>query len=671
MSNRYKGGVISATPPTTTGGESGTASGAWTLEQQMQLQAAGLWPSPPPPLYIENVFSTYLYTGNASTQAITNGIDLSTKGGLVWIKPRASALSHTLTDTVRGRLSLLVSNTTAAQSIADNGYNIQSFNSNGFTLAPSWQNGTNSAGESNVAWTFREQPKFFDVVTYTGNGTTQAISHNLGSTPGCVMVKCTSTAGTDWFVWHRALTFGYWLRLNTTGAQSNANSEFNFGNNTIAVDPTSTVFTVGNNTDFNGSGRTYVAYLFAHDAGGFGLTETENVISCGSVTTDGSGVASVTLGYEPQLVLMKNTQTAGDWVLVDNMRGFSQTAFNFLTPNTSSAEGVQTTDKFYPTATGFYRDGLYASQPHIYIAIRRGPMAVPTVGTSVFVPYLYAGLTNPDLRASFPVDSFFLKRTTPSEDWYVGDRLRGDNYLATNTTAAEASTGGYFEFDYQNGAVNGFGLTTAYVSHLFRRAPGFFDEVCYTGTGANRTVTHNLTVAPELMIIKKRSAADSWAVYSATLGAVKGLILNSNSPQANEPTYFNSTSPTASVFTVGTASIVNGSGSTYVAYLFSTLAGVSKVGSYTGTGSTQTINCGFTSGARFVLIKRTNDTGDWYVWDTARGMVSGTDPYLRLNENYSQNNTNSVYTTSVGFQLVTSDVEMNANGSTYIFLAIA
>jgi hypothetical protein len=173
------------------------------------------------------------------------------------------------------------------------------------------------------------------------------------------------------------------------------------------------------------------------------------------------------------------------------------------------------------------------------------------------------------------------------------------------------------------------------------------------------------------MIIKTRSGASNWSVYSATLGAVKALFLNNNSPQSNETTYFNSTSPTASVFTVGTASAVNGSGSTYVAYLFATLAGVSKVGSYTGTGSTQTINCGFTTGARFVLIKRTNDTGDWYVWDTARGMVSGTDPFSRLNENQSENNTNTVFTTSVGFQVATTEAELNASGSTFIFLAIA
>jgi hypothetical protein len=72
-------------------------------------------------------------------------------------------------------------------------------------------------------------------------------------------------------------------------------------------------------------------------------------------------------------------------------------------------------------------------------------------------------------------------------------------------------------------------------------------------------------------------------------------------------------------------------GSTYVMYLFASVPGVSKVGTYTGNGSSQTINCAFTTGARFVLIKRTNVAGDWYVWDSARGIVAGNDPYLLLN----------------------------------------
>jgi hypothetical protein len=118
---------------------------------------------------------------------------------------------------------------------------------------------------------------------------------------------------------------------------------------------------------------------------------------------------------------------------------------------------------------------------------------------------------------------------------------------------------------------------------------------------------------------------------------------------------------------------VNQSGYNYVAYLFATVAGVSKVGSYTGTAATLQIDCGFTGGARFVLIKRTDSTGDWYVYDTARGIVSGNDSYLLLNSTAAEvTNTDYVDTYSAGFELSsTAPAGLNANGGTYIFLAIA
>ena len=118
---------------------------------------------------------------------------------------------------------------------------------------------------------------------------------------------------------------------------------------------------------------------------------------------------------------------------------------------------------------------------------------------------------------------------------------------------------------------------------------------------------------------------------------------------------------------------VNGSGGTYVNYLFATCAGVSKVGSYTGNGTTQTINCGFTGGARFVLIKRTDATGNWYAYDTARGMTTLTDPYLTLDSSATGAATlGSVTTVSTGFALNSAILAaINVNAGTYIFLAIA
>jgi hypothetical protein len=248
----------------------------------------------------------------------------------------------------------------------------------------------------------------------------------------------------------------------------------------------------------------------------------------------------------------------------------------------------------------------------------------------------------------------------------------GGRYLQTTDTLAEAFGGvsrnwSNVGYDYPpnfNGQSN--------VMWSFRRAPGFFDEVCYTGTGVARTVNHNLGVVPELIITKSRSNGTlSWNTYAAPLGNSASVRLNTT--DAAFGGYWNSTSPTSTVFSLSSAQQVNENGGTYVAYLFASAPGVSKVGSYTGTGALQTINCAFTTGSRFVMIKRTDSTGDWYVWDSARGIVAGNDPYLLLNSTAAEvTGTNYVDTTAVGFQVTAAaPAGINASGGTYIFLAIS
>jgi hypothetical protein len=111
----------------------------------------------------------------------------------------------------------------------------------------------------------------------------------------------------------------------------------------------------------------------------------------------------------------------------------------------------------------------------------------------------------------------------------------------------------------------------------------------------------------------------------------------------------------------------------HIAYLFATVAGVSKVGSYTGTGADLNVDCGFSAGARFILIKRTDSTGDWYVYDSVRGIVAGNDPYLLLNSTAGEvTGTDYIDPLSSGFTVTSSaPAALNASGGTYIFLAIA
>jgi hypothetical protein len=692
MSNRYKGGIISATPPTTTGGESGTASGAWTLEQQMQAQAAGLWPLQPTGPWIEDCFSTWLYTGNGSTQTINNGIDLAGKGGLVWGKNRTSAINHGLIDTVRGVSKWIGSNTTDAQDNSP-GFYVTGFNSNGFTVGGGTVFNTN--GDNYVSWTFREQPKFFDVVTWTGNGSVpRAIPHSLNSVPGCVIIKCTSNIQ-NWQVWHRSISTGDY-NANATLFLNNTDAAVVYGN--VAGPFTSTTITVGE--DLNQIGRTYVAYLFAHNAGGFGLTGTDNVISCGSFTTPSSGDATITLGYEPQWLMVKSSSNASDWYMVDTMRGLSQTSQSRLDANLSSAEETTTSPWFKVTATGFTAsaDSIGGSRTFIYIAIRRGPMRVPTTGASVFDPEAYNGNSqiNRLITTGFTTDviwrteRFKTSGVAPAYNGNMSDRLSG-SMLRTNLTDAQNTTQAPVVWGSNVGVIyptdnfvnNATG--SSYILYGWQRAPGFFDEVCYTGTGTQGTsVSHNLAVPPTLVIIKGRNQSGyEWVVLSTDAPDANGLFTGLNtttqgySRTGNFDFFGNSssvyTAPTATTISLGNSVWVNNSGSTYICYLFATCPGVSKTGSYTGTGATQTINCGFTGGARFVLIKAASTTGNWLVWDTARGMIPSNDPYLAWNSTAAEvTSTDWVDTAATGFELSNAGGNLaNTNGVSYIFLAIA
>jgi hypothetical protein len=182
------------------------------------------------------------------------------------------------------------------------------------------------------------------------------------------------------------------------------------------------------------------------------------------------------------------------------------------------------------------------------------------------------------------------------------------------------------------------------------------------------------------MIFKERNGStEGWyTFFNLGVSNFRQLYLNrtdSNFAAYNYNAYYLTAAPTStSVFLKADSGFgLSVSARTYVAYLFATCAGVSKVGSYTGTGSTLTIDCGFTGGARFVMIKQYGNSAPnsgWYVWDTARGMVSGTDPSLQFNSTAAESNANWVYTVTTGFQIVTSNSDVNSSGGTYIFLAI-
>jgi len=463
-------------------------------------------------LYVEDVFSTYLYEGNGSTQTITNGIDLDGEGGLVWFKRRDDTGNHYVFDTERGVGGYLLTDFNIAEATA--GGLLSSFNSDGVTTDGLTSFNTNT--HDFASWTFRKAPKFFDVVTYTGTGSAQNISHNLGSVPGCIIVKCTSTTAA-WAVWHRSSSASPnddYLRLDSTNAVADAG--VSYWNNTS---PTSTTFTVNSSSDTNFLDRTYVAYLFAHNDGDgeFGESGDQDIIKCGSYTGTGSAGNFIDLGFEPQWVFIKNASATGNWWMLDIMRGASSTNSAYMFADTSAAES-SSGSIVEPQSTGFNINNTGSGTntngaSYIYIAIRRGPMKTPESGTEVFAnsfgisgePYWF--------ESGFPVDLGIQRYFTTSSYHYFADRLRGQAYLSSQTTDAEATGQTFATFDFMEGWHVNSGASVNYISHMFRRAPGFFDVVAYTGTGTYTEITHNLGVVPEMVIHKHRGLTLNWTVW--------------------------------------------------------------------------------------------------------------------------------------------------------------
>jgi len=627
-------------------------------------------------LNVEDVFSTYLYEGNGSTQTITNGIDLAGEGGLVWLKNRTQAYSNMLYDTERG----------VGKSLdTDNYFNVEqtgrtgltSFNSNGFSLGNYTYENAN--GADYASWTWRKAPKFFDVVTYTGTGSAQNISHNLGTTVGTIIVKRTDNIA-DWAVYHRSTSATDVLTLNSTAAASTDGSRWN------NTEPTSTVFTVGSDVTTNENTRTYVAYLFAHNDGDGGFGDgTQDIIKCGSYTEPASGSQTINLGFEPQFILIKSASVVGQWQILDTMRGITDNQFTRLEPNSSGAESTLTSGYVYPLSNGFNApSGFYGSGAEIiYIAIRRGPMAVPTDATEVFDVQTYTGngTANRKFTTGFAIDTNLILQRGGGLGG-MGSRLIDGMHMTSSDAVVHDSLSDWIDYDYNDG----FELETSYgqsnsngdnyVTYSWQRRPNYFDVVAYTGDGvAGRTVSHNLGVAPEMMWVKGRDVADEWHIYHSGIDRDgDGLpetdyAIFSTAQPTDSVTIWNDTAPTDSVFTLGTNGGVNGSGSNYIAYLFASLDGVSKVGSFTSDGTNLTIDCGFSSGARFILLKDTSALGAWFVWDSERGIVAGNDPSLKLNDTAAENTSNDfVDPDSSGFIVNSS---FTYTGKLWIFYAIA
>ena len=355
-----------------------------------------------------------------------------------------------------------------------------------------------------------------------------------------------------------------------------------------------------------------------------------------------------------------------------------QITFTNYIPNTSTA-----------VAWNFGQRPFAYTPPTGFKALNTLNLPEPTIlkGNQYFDATTYTGqntslsVTN---SGSMQPDFVWIKKRNGATDHNLVDSVRGtDKNLISNSAAAESTVARLTSFDSGGftlaGAFDNTNLSgSTYVGWQWKEgATQGFDIVTYTGTGVARTVAHSLGVAPSMMIVKNRTTAvaGAWPVYHQAIGATNYLFLDLTDAQSSVATPFNDTAPTSTVFSVDGGDRVNKSGNGIVAYLFAEVAGFSKFGSYTGNGSADGPFCFTGFLPRWVMIKRTDSTGDWYIWDTARNTFNLMTQVLFADLSAAESTYAApnpvIDVLSNGFKQRGTYPHNNASGGTYIYMAFA
>jgi hypothetical protein len=680
-------------------------------------------------LYNENpLVASYRFEGNANDDMrtydgtatnVTYEYGLGFTPDFVWLKDRTQAYTPNITDSTRGTSKQIFTAYTNAQ---DTTYTnrVTSFDTGGFTVGN--DNYVNTNGNDFVAWCLKanggttstgsgtnttsvtnqvNSDAGFSITTFTGSASAAGnFTHGLGEVPDMYIVKTTSFSD-SWFVWHKDLTntTGYAVRLNTDAAEQNLTG---FWNDTA---PTSTLISLGNGVLVNNA--TYVAYAFK---------SIDGFSKFGSYTGNGSEQLIET-GFEPAFVITKSTSATGHWRMYDNKRGSTDSSSSYdgnrkvLYGDLDIAEGngineIRFLSNGFEVGPGNNTNTNGVS--FIYMAFATDPdTEAPTVAKS-FSTVAYTGNDGTqDIDVGFKPGLVWLKNRNNSSDstheHSLFDNLRGAFRVRSNSGSPENDYASHYGGINDNGfqVKNGLALNDAdgtYVAWAWKaddneptintegsidslvsaNANAGFSIVKYTGNGTNNaTVGHGLSAAPEMIIIKNLDGTYAWVVYNSTLGATKYLHLEATDAQQTTSLFFNDTNPSSTVFTLGTHAAVNESGYEMIAYCFHSVAGYSKIGSYSGNGGSNSIT-GLGFQPDFLLIKDSTSTGSWFMYDSLRTVSVGDNagtanarPYILANGSGKENGVTSynVNLDSGGFSMNTSSSELNSSGETYIYMA--
>ena len=649
-----------------------------------------------PPVPSEN-FNTVLYTGTGSTQSITG---VGFKPDWVWIKRRDGAENHYLQDSSRGSTQQIYSNLTNAQFNETTA--VTSFDSDGFTMGS--YNGINNSGETYVAWCWKANggttssntdgtnitstvqvnaKAGFSIVQFTTPGTfngSNTVGHGLGSTPDAIFVKRTDGVE-DWYVYHQAAGLNKASRLNSTINYTNATYLFGTVNSTV-FNPNYT----------SATSLVNIAYCFKSIAG---------YSKFGSYTGNGT-TQVVNTGFKPGWIMIKSTAGNDNWRLYDTARGI--TAGGFLEPNRSDADDTSNapninilSNGFEITAGGTTVGNNVNGNLYTYYAFASDQSAAPVLADS-FANKLYNGTGN-ELTVSglgFQPSMSWLKTRNAANEWNLYDNVRGPfNKIKSNTTSAQEITGALSGFYIDGFTLRGSGYSLNQagqnnISYNWKASPvptintdgtiqsvvsanqaSGFSIVGWTGDGsASATVGHGLSGTPDFIMLKDLTDVGGWNGAQVGLASNEGIGLQSSAAAftgmgGNGGITYANLSATNFGFATGSSGVdsVNKNGNQYIAYCWKSVAGFSKMASYSGTGSSNPIT-GLGFSPNWVMIKSSTSVENWAIFDTSRGSN-----VLYANTDSAESAFSTFTFDSDGFTVPAASGMTNGSGQTYIYMA--
>ena len=278
-------------------------------------------------------------------------------------------------------------------------------------------------------------------------------------------------------------------------------------------------------------------------------------------------------------------------------------------------------------------------------------------------------------------DFTWIKGVNIGTQHYLFDSVRGaTKVIISNGTNAEHTNAQTLKSWNSDGFVlgtsddvNGSGRT--YIAWNWKEsATAGFDILTYEGSGSAQTISHNLGVKPDMIIVKNIDSSDppfNWRVYHSSLGAGVALKLNGTDAIDDDPGYWNDTEPTSSVFSVKDSGETNNNNQTYIAYLFAGKQGYSKFGSYVGNGNADGtfVYTGFKPA--WVVVKQSSAAGEgWYMWDNKRDVFNAATNFLTINTVAAQGAGVDMDMVSNGFKHRYSGAASNS-AATYIYWAFA